>query len=669
MVFRPQASRYRSIHNIRRTTGLGALLCALAGHCHADREPQLANLPLEDLLNLTVSTASKLPSTITDAPGIISVYTAEEIALFGARDLSEVLARMPGISPYMASPGNRYRIFARADAPRLNNNHVLFLVNGIPFNRESYGGGLWNQGIMTTFPLDAIQQIEVIRGPGSVLYGSNAYSGVVNIITKRANELDNKVRIGFGGNNTQAANLAVSAESDDGDSEIMTALRYYRTDGEPLTANDDNGEFRAKLKESTPGGLVSARSGGFHTTIHWGRGDLEDIRGSQAALAKGEVDNNRLFVNIGYEHQLGSHWLGKLDASHVRVRTELTEPSVGLLGPIDYKTDDSRLEFQLQGRFSDNLQLVTGLTWDALLARVEDPYQFLPHWRNYQYGAYSQLEYQWQSTRFIGGLQFNKAEGVDGRTVPRMGVIHHINDSLGAKLMYAEAYRAPYALERDVFITSPTITLIGNSNLDHETVQTWDFQVFYNRTNFQSALTLFHTKQKDLIVRDAQSPGVVSFFNRDRLDTEGIELEAKYIPAQNWYLSGSATWQQNEDKDNAKDTTLLPDYFIKAGAGYRGEGWSLAMFDNYQSGYQDNVIVTPNRAELNPTSDAIHNVSLNGTYEIPQLNGLKLAAYINNLLDEDIWLPAIPGFTTSSINTMPSIENGRTFLVTAELPL
>lgn len=648
---------------------LGAAAVILAGHAEANPPPNLAELDLEGLLNLSVSTASKLPSTVTDSPGIITVYTAEEIELFGGRDLSEILARIPGLSPYTSVAGNRYRIAARGDAPRLNNNHVLMLLNGIPFNRESYSGGLWTQAIMTTFPLDAIRQIEVIRGPGSVLYGTNAYSGVINIITKRASELENKVSIGAGDNGATTADLSFGTGSSANNSEIITALRYYQTDGEPLSMNDNNGEFRTRLEEATPGALVSARHQGFHATVHWGRSDMDDVRGSQLSLAEGHTINERTFIDLGYEYRLNENWQGKVDVSHVRVRTELQEPTVGIFGPINYRTDDSRVELQLQGRFSDNLQLVTGLTYDTLLARVDDPYPFLPHWRNNLYAAYGQLEYQWKSTRYIGGLQLNKAESISSNTSPRLGIIHHFDDAFGAKLMYAEAFRAPYAVEQDVAIVNPSLSLIGNPDLEHETVKTWDLQLFYNLTNFQSAITFYRTQQDNLIVRQPQSPGVISFFNEDKLETEGVELEAKYIPLTNWYLSGAASWQQNKNQDGTKDTTLQPDYVVKVGVGYRDEDWSLALFDNYHSSYQDNVVVTPSRSELNPPPEGAHNISLNGTLRLAQLNQLKLNAYIHNLLDENFWLPAVPGFTTSTLNTLPSVENGRTFLITAELTL
>ncbi|MDC0663481.1 TonB-dependent receptor plug domain-containing protein [Marinobacter sp. SS21] len=647
---------------------LGILSLLITSHCQGSHVAEIAELAFEDLLNLSVSTASKLPTSVVDSPGIVSVYSADEIELFGGRDLGEVLARLPGVTPFSSASSNRSRVTTRADFPRIDNNHVLILLNGTPFNREGYLGGLWAYGVLTTFPLQAIRQIEVIRGPGSVLYGTNAYSGVINIITKRAHELVNSISIGAGNNGAQASNLALSAESDTGDSEIVTALRHYQSDGEPIQANDDSGVFRTELQESSPGALVSANHKGLHATLHWGRADLDEIRGTQAKLAEANADNERLFVHVGYEHHLSSNWLGKADVSHVSAHTILTEPTVGVLGPIHFRTDDSRVELQLQGRFSESLQLVTGLTFDSFYAREEEPYSFVSPSRQNLYGAYSQLEYQWHNTRFIAGLQLNKSEGIADKTVPRVGVIHHMSDSLGVKAMYAEAFRAPYAAETNITVPTPQLTLQGNPDLDHETVKTWDLQVFYHQNNFESALTLFHTEQEDLIVRRLQPPDVITFVNENRLETRGVELEFKYLSQTNWYISGSATWQTNENQSGTEDTTLQPDYEVKVGIGYRANNWSLAVFDNYKTGYQDNLVVTPSRVELNPSSSAFHDISVNGTLEIERLRHLKLSAYVSNLLDEESWLPETPGTTSFTLNTLPGTVNGRTFLVTAELP-
>lgn len=120
------------------------------------------------------------------APSVASVITAEEIRDLGAKDLDEVLVKVPGLhvskSEYMSS--SQYLIRGMTST---YNPQVLMLMNGVPMtslflgNRTDFG---------TSLPVENISRIEVIRGPGSALYGADAFSGVINIITKNAKEID-----------------------------------------------------------------------------------------------------------------------------------------------------------------------------------------------------------------------------------------------------------------------------------------------------------------------------------------------------------------------------------------------------------------------------------------------------------------------------------------------
>ena len=138
---------------------------------------KLFNLSLAELMTVVVTTPSKSAQPLNETAAVISTFSKREIALFGGRDLGEVLSRMPGFEEFSSLVNGRNIVTIRADQISINNNHVLFLLNGVPLNRESYTGGIWNEAMILSIPLNTIQQLEVIRGPGSVLYGTNAFAG------------------------------------------------------------------------------------------------------------------------------------------------------------------------------------------------------------------------------------------------------------------------------------------------------------------------------------------------------------------------------------------------------------------------------------------------------------------------------------------------------------
>jgi outer membrane receptor for ferrienterochelin and colicins len=117
----------------------------------------------------------------------MSVVTKDELRRFGGTTLREVLARVAGLnvsSGFFADPSV---IAMRGDQTRTDSSfggHVLFLINGRPV-REILAGGA-SSDLLESFPIGVLERIEITKGPGSVLYGSDAFSGVVNLITKKA---------------------------------------------------------------------------------------------------------------------------------------------------------------------------------------------------------------------------------------------------------------------------------------------------------------------------------------------------------------------------------------------------------------------------------------------------------------------------------------------------
>ena len=132
---------------------------------------------------ISIATGSSQP--ITRAPAVATVITARDIAAMGATDLDQALESVPGLHVSMSNVAMQPIYEFRGIATK-NNPEVLMLVNGIPITSVLWGnrGEVWGG-----MPLENVERIEVIRGPGSALYGADAFSGVINIITKTAADI------------------------------------------------------------------------------------------------------------------------------------------------------------------------------------------------------------------------------------------------------------------------------------------------------------------------------------------------------------------------------------------------------------------------------------------------------------------------------------------------
>lgn len=193
----------------------------------------LLEMSLTDLLNAQVSTASKTQQLISDAPSIINVINEKEIADLGLKTLTEALNLLPGFSAIQQLKSDRILV-VRGLALR---DGVLILVDGMPMNDVFDGSFDFYQR-----PLDDISKIEVMRGPGSALYGSYAVTGIIQLFTKSYQQESASVSLGAGSFSEQSLSANFSDIFSIGDSEVKFAasFSYFDNEGEALFIEQDS---------------------------------------------------------------------------------------------------------------------------------------------------------------------------------------------------------------------------------------------------------------------------------------------------------------------------------------------------------------------------------------------------------------------------------------------
>jgi iron complex outermembrane recepter protein len=157
--------------------------------------PGLTDLSLEDLLNTKVISVSKTEQKMSRTASAIFVITAADIGRSGATNIPDLLRMVPGIDVAQID-ANTWAITARGFNGRFS-NELLVMVDGRTVYTPTFGGVFWD---VLDFPLEDIERIEVIRGPGGTIWGANAVNGVINIITKRAAETKGGMVVAGGGN-------------------------------------------------------------------------------------------------------------------------------------------------------------------------------------------------------------------------------------------------------------------------------------------------------------------------------------------------------------------------------------------------------------------------------------------------------------------------------------
>ena len=165
------------------------LLASLSAHSD---EADFYNLKLQDLLSIKIATSTLTEKDISTIPAPVTIFTRDEIESIGVRSLHEILEYVPGYQvtrysnyPYEYSASSRGLTFGASS------KKILFVLDGHKVNDPRSG----NAALLANFSLHYVERLEIIRGPGSSIYGSNAFTGVINIITRK---IDKEVSIATG---------------------------------------------------------------------------------------------------------------------------------------------------------------------------------------------------------------------------------------------------------------------------------------------------------------------------------------------------------------------------------------------------------------------------------------------------------------------------------------
>lgn len=220
-----------------------SLFCAPAFARDAAMED--LDVSLGELLNLEISVATKTSMALEEAPSIVSVITGDEIKNMGARNIMDVLRVVPGFDMTMMPSVGTCRVNVRGMTSSAHNNKIKVMLNG--HSLSAMWGGL--QQVINTIPLADIRQIEIIRGPGSALYGAGAFLAVINVITREGGDGPSVVACKGGSHNTVHPYGRLSYEKND--FKLSMYADYHETDGSAELVESD--AFGTRPLSAAPG--------------------------------------------------------------------------------------------------------------------------------------------------------------------------------------------------------------------------------------------------------------------------------------------------------------------------------------------------------------------------------------------------------------------------------
>ncbi len=565
---------------------------------------------LQKLLNTPVSSASKTQERTVEAPGLVSLVTRDQIEAFGWASLNEVLYSIPGFGP--SQDYDRRTVSSRGLFEGWNNNHILHLVDGIPFNDNLYGTATtWEIS-----PLFMAKRVEVMRGPGSALYGSNATNGVVQVKTLSAVDLPTpEAQVRFGSRGERIYDFAIGRESDLAGA--VFGFNAFETRGNTYDGYDGSGRLDASENLATFR-IGDARSSQYAWTklegrgplagwtfqYHWQGWDYQTGHGWlwQAPDLPEHLRENRTIAALGYEGSLGEKVQQEYLLSYQRhdIKWNLRfypDQALGGFYPngvfefLDTGATDLFGRAQWSVRLPKDAAVLFGVEAKRFLYKGDEGHYsniemagFTPNPGNafLPLGAWlapvlnhpivdTGFYAQFTSGKLLGdhlnavvGLRSDRSSldydlGGETRsrsfsnTSPRFALVFHPSDTLSVKAMTGSAFRSPSPAE---LAGANTLTLGSNiQQLKPERVHTTEVAVDWIVTpNLDWRTNVFRTRSADQIAYSASNANLST--NVYTLTTEGLETELLFgFRAWKGYLNYAYAKRVDE---NVEDTTITP---------------------------------------------------------------------------------------------------------------
>ncbi|MDK1287803.1 TonB-dependent receptor plug domain-containing protein [Pseudoalteromonas umbrosa] len=531
----------------------------------AASQDELFELSFEELLDVNITLATKTVETPTSVPSSTTVFNRQHIQLLGVANVYELMNFVPGMQ---STRGDWVGAVPKEHARGiyLDSGNVLVMLNGQRLNDASFG----KASVYAPFiPVEIIERVEFIRGPGSALYGSNAFLGVMNIVTKKG---ANQVMAAVGDNGMYQGAVSLHKAFDNGLT-VQANTSLYRDDGDKY--------FEAQVRDPVDGRFLEIEFNwdNWRFAIHNTETRLDEF----INLSGESKDNRHTSRNLGVQLEVNSSWHNSITNTTRLDFIKHDIKSAGLIASAEvlqlengffvgprWQSRDLTLNSETVYTYDESLNVIFGAeySWEEQSRAdvytnyynaetgqifVDEPYflgglqvisnhePFKPLEASFDsYAVYTQLKYVLsESITMFTGLRYDDVVDIDRKLSPRLALIYQFNPVHTFKLQYGEAFRVPVSNE----LYSNDEVTSGNPSLKAEYLKTTELVWHAKNNNWQIDLVLFDNELEDFInlipVDEAQSR--FTFDNVFETSMQGLEFSGTLHISDNTWLSSTFT--------------------------------------------------------------------------------------------------------------------------------
>ena len=612
----------------------------------------------------TVEAASKYKQKTTEAPSSITIITSDEVKKYGHRTLADILASAPGL--HVSYDRNYSFLGVRGFNLGDNNNRVLLLVDGHRINNSLSDSAYL--GTEFLLDVDLIDRVEIIRGPGSSLYGNNAFFGVINVVTRQGRDLKGFEVSGEAGSFDTFKGRATYGNQFKNGLELLLS-------GSLLDSGGDENLFYKEYNTPANNNGIAHDADGGNSKNFFGSVSFHDftLEGAWARREKhnptaqylADFNDNRLmttdersYASLKYAHEFERFANVTASLYYDRHNLDIDEP----FGGVPYRDAQAaewwgaeltltkrlwdrhtltfggeyRDDFKQHQQFSD---VSTGTVFKDLSANRTS------------YGIYLEGNFEIVTNlHFTAGARYDQYGDYDPTVNPRFALIWSPVEQTVFKAIYGTAFRAP-----NFFELSDT----RNQNIRPETIRT--YELVYEQgigNHLRSSVSGFYNQIDDIIYFNSD-PGHQRFENLPRANAKGVELALNGEWAGGLRGRVSYTLQETENETTHRTFTDSPEHLAKLNVS------APIMKEKLFAGLEVQFASQRTSAHISPLGTAepgevvpaygIVNFTL---FSQNLIKGMDISAGVYNLLDRHYSDPSTPLHLQDQIE-----QDGRTFRV------
>ncbi len=644
------------IHTRILCLSTSVFLISALGAANKVHGQDLFALPLEELLNIQVVTATLEATSIHEAPSIMTVISHEEIQNINPRNITDILNLTPGFNMVVESL-HAPLLQLRGTGNRQDN--VLLLIDGHRLNCQLFGGSTY---VINDIPVELIDHVEIIRGPGSALYGSNAFEAVINLITvPEQNGKQGLIYGKYGTDDTMGGGTTYA--STDHDQHLVLSAAGFDSNGpnDPyvdLSAYNGTIEFPQRSKNI----YANARQG------NWNILALRNIENSGPYIGNTLYDNEgsdreytTTAIEGSYSRDLNAYGNISLktyydefdyDALWEAMPVRLSPPNglfkaptatdARLGGEVIWKKTLFSSHRFLLGSSYDQIKLYnstlqqTGPSPSGQMVAV--PASWIIPEENSHHAFFFQDQFPlFTDSHVTLGGRYDNYDKYGDTFNPRIGFTTPVNADSYIKLLYGTAFRAPSYYESN---TTAHGNLVPTTDVTPERLESIEAEYSVTQPQLTWRANTFYTKITDLIETVTVPAGGTAKRNIGTIDSYGLEAEAKKIFFNSHSISINGYWNYAEDEKGDR-VLRTPQY---GAALILNNKWSETWNTNIQAKYTGSMEKAPvldsNGAVLAYAEDLPATITCNCSVAFVIDKNITLRGLLYNMFDEPLYSPA-----------------------------